>query len=237
MTALSRRTFLKFSALTFASAAAAALPGPAVQAAPATEAQGLFSVSPASQRIALTFDDGYVNVAWLLDVCKELDVRLTLFPIGKVIAAKPQLWKRALEDGHEIGCHTYSHPALAGQPYEFAAQELDAFLAVARQHLGLENVRYFRPPYGSGWNQEAVQRAAHERGLLVIMWNRTNGSRKLAARPTWRDVVADFKKTARAGDIFLYHFHYQEVAAMKSIVEYCRAQGWQPGTVSELLTA
>jgi peptidoglycan/xylan/chitin deacetylase (PgdA/CDA1 family) len=236
MTTVSRRTFLKFGTVTLTSlAAATALPAQSALADEPVKTQALFSVSPRTKKVALTFDDGYFNVAALLDVCKEMDVRLTLFPIGKVIAAKPELWKRAVAEGHEIGCHTYSHPALGGQSYEFIAGELSRFMDVARYHLGLERVRYFRPPYGRGWSDEALQRAARDFRMSVIMWDRTNDSKKLAAQPTWREVAADFKGNARAGDIVLYHFHYHEVAAMKSIIEHCHAQGWKVGTVSDLV--
>jgi peptidoglycan/xylan/chitin deacetylase (PgdA/CDA1 family) len=236
VTTLSRRTFLKFSAVSFAGLAAAAVARPAFAAEPA-KPQALSSVNPSNRRLALTFDDGYFHVARLLEVCKEVEVRLTLFPIGKVITANPDLWKRALDEGHEIGCHTYSHPALGGKSYDFVAGELSQFMDVARQRLGIERVRYFRPPYSSGWSDEAVQRAARDFGMAIVMWDRTNDSKKLAARPTWRDVATDFKKHARAGDIVLYHFQFNEVAALKSIVAHCRAQGWAVATISDLTSA
>lgn len=232
MPTFSRRQFLKFSALTALSFTAAALPKPTLAAA---EPQALFSTSLASNKIALTFDDGYVNVNRLLDVCRAADVRVTLFPIGKLIAARPAVWKRAVDEGHEIGCHTYSHSALGGQPYEVVARELEQFMSAARQHLGLERVAYFRPPYGSGWKDEAVQKAAKDFGMSVIMWNRTNEAKKINPKPLAKDVLENFKQTAQAGDIFLYHFHWQEVAALKNIVAYCRAQNWQVSKISGML--
>jgi len=229
---LSRRQFLKIGLLGLTSLA---LPAKLVEAAEQPAAKAIFNVKASRPpMVALTFDDGFVNVARLLDVCQDVRVRLTLFPIGKVIEANPEVWKRALDEGHEIGCHTYSHPALGGQPYEVIAEELAKFMEVAERRLDLTTVRYFRPPYGSGWSDPALQLAAAHYGMSVVMWNGVNGMNRYPD-PTWREVVSAFDEDARAGDIFLYHFRYQEVDALRSIVAVCRERGWQVGTISQLL--
>lgn len=230
MSTLTRRQFLKLGA---ASLAGLAWPARAVQAAePAANA--VFSGNPTQPRLALTFDDGYVNVTRFLDVCREVNVRLTLFPIGQVVEANPAPWQRAVAEGHEIGCHTYWHQPLSGQPYAVVAHELSEFLRVARFYLGAGPVRYFRPPCGSGWNEPDLQQAAADFGMTVVMWNRVNGMNQ-SPNPTWREVVSSFREQARPGDMALYHFRYQEVEALPAIVEFCRGQGWQVGTVTELL--
>lgn len=231
MSTLTRRQFLKLGA---ASLASLAWPVCAVQAAEPT-AKAIFSGDPNRPRIALTFDDGYVNVNRFLDVCREINVKLTLFPIGQVVEANPTLWQQAVADGHEIGCHTYWHQPLGGQPYEMVANELSEFMRVARTHLGLSAVPYFRPPCGSGWSEPALQQAASDFGMTVVMWNRVNGMNQ-SANPTGRDVFNTFCEQAKAGDMFLYHFRYQEVDALAALVEFCRGQGWHVGTVSELLS-
>lgn len=229
---LSRRQFLKIGLLGLTSLA---LPARLAEAAEQPVAKAIFNIKAVRPpTVALTFDDGFANVAQLLDVCQEARIRLTLFPIGKVVEANPEVWKRALDEGHEIGCHTYSHPALGGQPYEVVVEELARFMEVADKHLGLTTVRYFRPPYGSGWSDLALQSAATHYGMTVVMWNGVNGMNRYP-NPTWREVVSAFDEDARAGDIFLYHFQHQEVDALRSIVELCRERGWQVGTVSQLL--
>ena len=229
---LNRRQFLKLGA---ASLATLAWPVCSAQAAEPTP-KAIFSGNPTLPRLALTFDDGYVNVSSFLDVCRAVNVRLTLFPIGQVIEANPAPWQRAVADGHEIGCHTYWHQPLGGQPYEVVANELSEFMRVARTYLGLNTVSYFRPPCGSGWNEPALQQAVADFGMKVVMLNRVNGMNQCPnPSPTGRDVFSTFCQQAKTGDMFLYHFRYQEVDALADIVEFCRGQGWHVGTVSELL--
>jgi len=239
---INRRLFLQIGLL---SLAGLALPVQAAGAA-ALEPQGparhlaqpapLFNAHPTQPALALTFDDGLINVARCLDLLRAAHVRLTFFPVGAVIERHPDLWQQAVADGHEIGCHSYSHPPLGGQPYGVVADELDRFLVAAQTHLGSVPIRYFRPPYGSGWNDAALKAAAAERGMQVVMWNRVNTMND-AAQPTWREVLAGFRRQARSGDIFLYHFRYQEVEALPAIFELCDRWGWQVGTLSQLLSA
>ena len=240
-TRTSRRTFLKLGLAGLAGAAWAASHGGRVAAASVDgerrewvkpePAAPLFATTPANPTVALTFDDGFVNVARLLDVCRAAGVTLTLFPIGSQIEKDPALWQQAVADGHELGCHTYHHQPLGGQPYAVVAAELAQFLDVVHTQLGEVPVRFFRPPYGSGWNDTALKTAAADAGMRVVMWNRTNTMKQFAAKPGWREVVASFKQQARAGDVFLYHFNWQEVEALPAIFDLCARWGWQVGGV------
>lgn len=232
-TSFTRRQFLTLS---LTSLATLAIPPRRTQATTREPLAPVFHAQPATPRVALTFDDGLVNVAWLLDECRQANLRLTLFPVGTAIQAQPALWQRAVAEGHEIGCHTYSHQPLAGQPYAVVAQEIKLFQQVTRDYLGDPAIRWFRPPYGSGWNEKALKDAVHDAGMTVVMWNRVCPR---AATPgatlTARDVLTAFQQQARSGDIFLYHFRYQEVGALAVIAALCREWGWQIGTLSDLL--
>lgn len=60
--------------------------------------------------LALTFDDGpsdYTNE--LLDGLAQYDAKVTFFVIGHKADKNPETVKRAYEDGHLIGNHTYNH--------------------------------------------------------------------------------------------------------------------------------
>lgn len=234
MTPFNRRSFLKIAALSLAGAAGALSSAPALPAQ-AAETRAWFSAPAGSRRIALTFDDGYVNVAKLLDAARTADVRLTLFPTGKVLLANPRIWQRAIEEGHEIGCHTFNHAALGALSYDQVAWELEQWRSTASAQLGLTGARYLRPPFGDGWSADAVQRAAREAGLQIVMWNRVNTMKQRSSTPRPADVLQGFVEEAQAGDIVLYHFHWQEVAAFADIVAHARAQGWKVTTVSDLV--
>src|SRR3990167_6424485 len=62
--------------------------------------------------ISLTFDDGptppYTNQ--ILDILKKHGVKATFFVTGDNASIHPALLKRMMEEGHEIGNHTWNHP-------------------------------------------------------------------------------------------------------------------------------
>ena len=60
--------------------------------------------------IYLTFDDGPSPIVTeaILDVLKQYDIQATFFVQGRNAVQYPELVKRAHEDGHVIGNHSYS---------------------------------------------------------------------------------------------------------------------------------
>ena len=68
-----------------------------------------------AKKIALTFDDGPhpSKTDKILDLLKEYQVHATFFVIGQNVAVYPKVVLREIEEGHEVGNHTYSHKSLA----------------------------------------------------------------------------------------------------------------------------
>lgn len=64
--------------------------------------------------ISITFDDGYgqENITTILEKLKKSWVKATFFVLWECIRKSKELWKQAIEDGHQICCHTYSHAYL-----------------------------------------------------------------------------------------------------------------------------
>ena len=98
--------------------------------------------------LALTFDDG-PDPEWtpaILDVLKRENVPATFFIIGKNGQAYPDLVRRIVNDGHEIGNHTFTHPNLGEIPLSLTELELNATQRLIESVVGRSTV-LFRPPY------------------------------------------------------------------------------------------
>ena len=77
----------------------------------------VFSENPNGGKVvALTFDDGPhpEQTPKVLDVLEKYGAKGTFFVIGKNIAGNEAVVRRILDDGHEIGNHTYTHPLRSG---------------------------------------------------------------------------------------------------------------------------
>ncbi len=98
--------------------------------------------------VVLTFDDG-PDPVWtpqILDILKEKNVPAAFFVIGQNGQANPELVKRIVNEGHEIGNHTYTHPNLGEIPGYISDLELNATQRLIESLTGRSTI-LFRPPY------------------------------------------------------------------------------------------
>ena len=98
--------------------------------------------------LALTFDDG-PDPRWtptILDILRQENVPATFFIVGKNGEAYPDLIRRIVNEGHEIGNHTFTHPNLGEVPLSLTKLELTATQRLIESLTGRSTV-LFRPPF------------------------------------------------------------------------------------------
>jgi hypothetical protein len=103
--------------------------------------------------VALTFDDG-PDPRWtplILDTLRRHHARATFFVVGSQVARHPDLARRIVAEGHEIGAHTFSHPQLADMPRwrrDLEHAQTQAAIAAATGVTGCcdRRTRRFRTP-------------------------------------------------------------------------------------------
>ena len=134
-------------------------------------------VGAAPGKLALTFDDG-PDPEWtpeILRILKDKHVPAAFFMIGSNMEAHPGLVLQVVNDGHEVGNHTYTHPNLADTPPTAVRLELNAtqrlFQALAGRSLTL-----FRSPYLSDSNPSDADeiepiKAAQALGYIEVTAN------------------------------------------------------------------
>jgi polysaccharide deacetylase family protein (PEP-CTERM system associated) len=90
----------------------------------------------------------HIGVEKILTLLQTHNTKATFFTLGKVIDDHPSLILKLIQEGHEIGCHTYSHPALYNITPELFEQEIskcnEAFAKVSTLPF-----KGFRAPYFS----------------------------------------------------------------------------------------
>jgi len=104
-------------------------------------------------KLALTFDDG-PDPEWtpaILKILKDKHVLGAFFMIGSNMEAHPGLVLQVLNDGHEVGNHTYTHPNLADTPPTAVRLELNATQRLFQALTG-RSLTLFRSPYLSDSN-------------------------------------------------------------------------------------
>lgn len=100
--------------------------------------------------VALTFDDGpYLFTARILDILRDNGARATFFLNGARLGSiyeYADLVRRALNEGHQIGSHTWNHPYLTTLDRDGIISQMtqleDAFMSIIGRRP-----TYMRPPY------------------------------------------------------------------------------------------
>lgn len=82
----------------------------------------------------------------LLDLLAERGVSATFFIVGEIIEKHPALVQRIVREGHEIGCHSFSHRPLWDLSEAQFEAELVRFAAAVARHLPGVEPRGFRAP-------------------------------------------------------------------------------------------
>lgn len=153
------------------------------------------------QSLYLTFDDG-PDPDWtprILDLLAEAGASATFFVIGSQAQALPQLVRRIVAAGHELGNHTWSHrhPWVLGS--RAAREEVRAGARVLADITGIP-ARYFRPPHGR--IRRCMVEAAAGEGQALVMWDVS----AIDWGPLGRAAgIASRLARTRAGDIVLMH--------------------------------
>jgi peptidoglycan/xylan/chitin deacetylase (PgdA/CDA1 family) len=183
--------------------------------------------------IAMTFDDGpsAANTPRLLDILKQRNIKATFFLIGQNVASNPDIVRRILADGHEIGNHSWTHPQLSKLSDDRVTAEITKTQDAIKDASGFTPT-ILRPPYGA---ITARQREWIESkfGLSIILWSIDPFDWK---RPGASVITQRILSQVRPGAIILSHdIHKQTVDAMPATLDGLIAKGYKFVTVTQLI--
>jgi peptidoglycan-N-acetylglucosamine deacetylase len=188
--------------------------------------------SRASKRIALTFDDGPTPgiTELVLDVLKQRQLCATFFMIGNRISAAPEIARRALAEGHEIGNHSLTHRKLTLLPEAEAKEEMQKTQEVIAEVLHHRAV-WFRPPFGVLHQKQAAM--AQAMGLRVLLWDVDSTD---WAKPGEEKIIETVSEKTISGSIIMLHdVDQQTVNALPSILDNLCNSGFIFSRISDLL--
>ncbi len=198
---------------------------------------GSVSAAPSKEsapKIALTFDDGpsAQYTGEILDILQKYGVKATFFIIGVNAEKYPELLRRTIAEGHEIGNHTYSHPHLQKMDTSTLADELMHADSILQKLAGVSPT-LFRPP--EGVVNTSVKAAAAEGGYRLVLW--TIDTRDWALNNT-DNIIRLVDEKASDGDIILFHDWIAgkspTPAALEILIPRLKEKGFEFVKVSDL---
>jgi peptidoglycan/xylan/chitin deacetylase (PgdA/CDA1 family) len=193
------------------------------------------------KRVSLTFDDGPARqfTEQILDILREHHVPATFFVCGKKVEEHPDLLRRIVAEGHEVGNHTYSHLFVYFKSRRRMAEEIDRTQAIIEKVIGFRP-NIFRPPYGARWF--GLVPTLLERGMYLILWSATGYDWKKDAQGITEAVLQklqpgavillhDGRETRSAGEID----RSRTVLALPGIIATARQQGYTFAPLKDFL--
>ncbi len=182
-----------------------------------------------SKAIALTFDDGPGKYTpRLLDILNEHEAKATFFVTGKNTEKYPQYVKRAFDEGHLIGNHTYNHIDFYKSTFDEVKNSITMGEEAIEKAIG-EKPIFLRAPYG---NATTIQLKLLDRAF--VQWS--------VSSLDWLIEDSDFVyerilSTAKDGAIILLHdTRKTTIDAVERAIPELQEQGYELVRVDELLT-
>ena len=194
--------------------------------------------------VALTFDDGPdpKQTPAILDILARTGSKATFFVIGANGNVHPSLMQRELDQGCEIGNHTFTHPDISRITAGELNLELNATERLFESRLGRKSL-LFRPPYGEDVEPVTPEQirpllAASELGYYTIGkqidpkdWTNPGADRIVAS-------VLEALDAGR-GNVVLLHDgggdRRQTIEALPMLLDRLKERGYRTVTISELL--
>ncbi len=194
--------------------------------------------------LVLTFDDG-PDPRWtpkVLDVLKKHDARAVFFITGTMASRHPDLVQRMVDEGHEIGLHTFNHPDLSLQTKSRIDWELSQNQLALAGAAGIRT-SLFRPPYSSfahnmDNNTWPVTEYIGSKGYITIVNNTDSEDWR---RPGVEKIISNATPKGGKGAIVLMHDsggdRSQTVAALDDYISGLQDKGYRFHTLTGALDA
>jgi peptidoglycan/xylan/chitin deacetylase (PgdA/CDA1 family) len=171
--------------------------------------------------IYLTFDDGPNPeiTAWVMDELKKHQIKATFFCVGDNLRKFPEIAKRLLTEGHQIGNHTMHH--IKGWKYNNDdylrdMESCETEIREIHEQLDIEKAqpRLFRPPYGQ--IKPSQIKLLRNKGYEIIQWSdlSCDYDKHLNCEKSLSALV----KNAKPGSIVVFHDSEKAEHQLKQIL-------------------
>ncbi|MFD8049579.1 glycosyltransferase [Streptomyces chartreusis] len=194
--------------------------------------------------VVLTFDDG-PDPEWtpkVLDALKRNNAHAVFFITGTMASRYPDLVQRMVDEGHEIGLHTFNHPDLSYQSKKRIDWELSQNQLALAGSVGIRS-SLFRPPYSSKSvnmdnNSWPVTEYIGSRGYITVVNDTDSEDWR---KPGVEEIVRNSMPKSGKGAIVLMHDsggdRHQTVQALDKYIPQLQARGYEFQNLTEALDA
>lgn len=177
-------------------------------------------MDPNEHAVYLTFDDGPIPQAtpFILEILRQYGIKATFFMVGDNVRKYPELYQRIVDEGHQVGNHTYNHlGAFKHWTITYANN--------VHKANKLIHAKLFRPPHGCMRHSEYWWLRHY---FEIVMWDVV--TRDYSKWVTADDVLNNVKRFTRNGSIITFHDSLKSIDklhhALPAAIEWLKEQGY-----------
>ncbi len=208
-------------------AQAEATPAPTMDLTDVKALPVIYRAKNPGKKVAITVDDCFSpeNTRAILNLAEKYEIKLTFFPIGRIVKRDPQLWRDILEKGHEIENHSYHHSNILNMTDEELYNTIVWQNEVMNEVLGVNyHMRYFRPMGGNGTKTKRLHKVLGDLGYAAVASWGLSGNRP----------AEDTIRLTEAGQILLFHATDTDLSRLKKVIPGLLDKGFKLVTINEL---
>ncbi len=189
--------------------------------------------------VALTFDDGpdETFTPQILDILKKYNIKATFFVVGEKVGYNKKLIKREIDEGHEIGNHTYTHINVSKNGYNKIKKEIVDTQDAIKSVTGIYP-KLFRPPYRA--ISKDMCEIIRQNDMNIVLWSYVDA--RDWSNPGVSSIVKTIEDGVQNGCIILLHDYNkvrtsksQTIEALEIMIPDLLKKGYKFVTVSELI--
>ena len=199
---------------------------------------------PRPNQLVLTFDDGPdpAYTEEILDILQQANTPAAFFVVGARVMQAPELLTRMVDEGHEIGSHTFTHPRMDQVSRTRGALEHSMMRKLIAGYSG-HDAKLYREPFSRAGGPIAEPRvasfaAAQADGAIIagmdIVPKDWEG---MTARQIVDYVVGETE--SGAGNVLLFHDgggdRTETVKALPILIEELKRRGYEFTSLASLL--
>ena len=186
------------------------------------------------KQVALSFDVGYAegNLE-RMQMLRQRGVRATFFVLGGALVKHADIIGQILDNGHELGNHSFTHDNMLGMEPGIIAWELQITEQLTGEaRAGASTKPLFRAPFGA--INDTVVAVAEREGYHVVGWtvDSRDWTEQIRADELYQRVVDH----VCPGAIIAFHdVNAANGPALPRLLDYLDRNGYRYVTVSEIL--
>lgn len=150
--------------------------------------------------------------------------------MGIKVQYHPDILRRMVAEGHEVGNHAWNHPVVSKLSISDVHAQVSSTAEAIANVTGVKP-RTFRPPYGNT-NNGLNKYIQETEGATVVIWSLDTLDWK---RPKPADIVKQAVSKIKPGGIILCHdVHPGTIEAIPLLIDELQKAGYSFVTVSEM---